>query len=85
MELFLFEKIRGNDARFQDILTNLYHDFKEKNGFTIKDIDKKAKSLRGVLEPFSDKGNIGLLKRSGFSDIQSVFQYLNFKGYLCIK
>ncbi len=83
--LFLFEKIRGNDARFQDILTNLYHDFKEKNGFSIKDIDEKAKSLRGVLEPFSDAGNIGLLKRSGFSDIQSVFQYLNFKGYLCIK
>lgn len=82
---FLFEKIRGNDARFQDILTNLYHDFKEKNGFTIDDIDKKAKSLRGVLEPFSDAGNIGLLKRSGFLDIQTVFQYLNFKGYLCIK
>ena len=82
---FLFENIRGNDARFQDILTNLYHDFKEKNGFSIKDIDEKAKSLRGVLEPFSDAGNIGLLKRSGFSDIQSVFQYLNFKGYLCIK
>ncbi len=82
---FVFEKIRGNDARFQDILTNLYHDFKEDNGFSVKDIDIKAKSLRGVLEPFSDAGNIGLLKRSGFSDIQTVFQYLNFKGYLCVK
>mgnify|MGYP000863892288 FL=1 len=82
---FLFEKIRGDDARFQDILTNLYHDFKEDNGFSIKDIDSKAKSLRGVLEPFSDRGNIGLLKRAGFSDIQTIFQYLNFKGYLCIK
>ena len=56
-----------------------------KDYYNILDIDKKAKSLRGVLEPFSDKGNIGLLKRSGFSDIQSVFQYLSFKGYLCIK
>ena len=82
---FLFEKIRGDDARFQDMLTNLYHDFKEDNGFSIKDIDSKAKSLRGVLEPFSNRGNIGLLKRAGFSDIQTIFQYLNFKGYLCIK
>ena len=24
---FLFEKIRGSDARFQDMYTNLYHDF----------------------------------------------------------
>jgi len=82
---FVFEKIRGNDARFQDILTSLYHEFKENNGFSIKEIDKKAKSLRGVLEPFSDLGNIGLIKRAGFTDIQPVFQYLNFKGYMCIK
>lgn len=83
--LFIFEKIRGNDARFQDMLTSLYHEFKENNGFSIKEIDSKAKSLRGVLEPFSDYGNIGLIKRAGFVDIQPVFQYLNFKGYLCIK
>ena len=82
---FVFEKIRGNDARFQDILTSLYHEFKENNGFSIKEIDTKAKSLRGVLEPFSDLGNIGLIKRAGFTDIQPVFQYLNFKGYMCIK
>ena len=67
------------------MLTSLYHDFKENNGFSIKEIDTKAKSLRGVLEPFSDFGNIGLIKRAGFVDIQPVFQYLNFKGYLCIK
>ena len=40
--------------------TNLYHDFKAENGFSIKQIDEKAKSLRGVLEPFSEKGNLDL-------------------------
>ena len=82
---FLFEKIRGADARFQDMYTNLYHDFKQSNGFSIKQIDEKAKSLRGVLEPFSEKGNLDMLKRAGFVDVCGVFQYLCFRGYLCIK
>ena len=80
-----FEKIRGADARFQDIFTSLYNDFKEGNGLSANEIVGKEKTLRGVLDPFSEKGNFGLLKRSGFEDIQSIFQYLNFKGYLCIK
>ncbi len=81
----LYEKIRGPDARFQDMYTSLYNDFKEKNGLSIYEIFNKQKSLRGVLEPFSDFGNIGLLKRAGFKDITTISQYLCFKGYLCIK
>src|SRR5690606_23619025 len=30
----LFEKVRGPDARFQDILTTLYNDYKLKQGYT---------------------------------------------------
>ena len=80
-----FEKIRGNDARFQDILTSLYSDFKEQNNFPALDILKKTKSIRGVFEPYSNFGNKSYLKRAGFKDVQTIFQYLCFKGYLCIK
>ena len=80
-----FEKIRGADARFQDILNSAYYDFKEEQGFSLKELNNKNKSLRGVMEPFSDKGNLGLLKRAGFEDIMPICQYINFKGYLCIK
>jgi len=80
-----FEKIRGNDARFQDILTSLYSDFKEQNNFPASDILKKKKSIREVLEPYSNFGNKSYLKRAGFKDVQTIFQYLCFKGYLCIK
>ena len=80
-----FEKIRGNDARFQDILTSLYSDFKEQNNIPSSDILKKTKSIRGVLEPYSNFGNKRYLKRGGFKDVQTIFQYLCFKGYLCIK
>ncbi len=81
----MFEKIRGNDARFDNILNSLYLDFKEDNKLSVKDILLKSKSLRGVLEPFSDSGNLGLIKRAGFKDVQTIMQSLCFKGYLCIK
>ena len=81
----MFEKIRASDARFQDIYSLMYNDFKLKNGFSEKEIINKSRSLKGVLEPFSDRGNTDLLKRAGFKDIITVFQWLCFKGFLCIK
>lgn len=81
----MFEKIRGNDARFHDILNSLYLDFKEDNKLNTQHIINKSKSLRGILEPFSDNGNLGLIRRAGFKDIQTIMQSICFKGYLCIK
>jgi len=62
----MFEKVRGPDARFQDILVSLYNDFKQRNGF-------------------STEGNLGLLRRAGFTDTTTVFKYLCFEGFLAIK
>ena len=82
---FLFEKIRGNDARFQDYFIQTYNDFKTNNGLTDIEILNKTRSLRSVLDPFSSKGNLDLLKRSGFKDISTIAQWANFKGWLAIK
>lgn len=81
----MFEKIRGSDARFQDIFTSLYNEFKLTNGFSEKEIINKTRSLKGVMEPFSDYGNNSMLSRSGFKDIIPIFQWVCFKGYLAIK
>jgi len=81
----LFEKVRGSDARFQDIFTSLYTDFKLKQGYRSDEIIAKSRSLKGVLEPFSTQGNIDLLKRAGFVDIITIFKYICFEGFLCIK
>lgn len=81
----LFEKVRGADARFQDILTNLYTDYKLQQGYEPQEIIAKSRSLKGVLEPFSTQGNIDLLKRAGFADIMTIFKYVCFEGFLCIK
>jgi tRNA (cmo5U34)-methyltransferase len=81
----MFEKTRGSDARFQDIITSLYTDFKLDNGFSIEEVFAKSKSLKGVLEPFSVQGNTDMLKRAGFQDIESVMKYISFEGFLAIK
>ncbi|MFL0082033.1 methyltransferase domain-containing protein [Tenacibaculum maritimum] len=81
----LFEKVRAGDARFQDIMTALYTDYKLEQGYTEQEIVSKTRSLKGVLEPFSTQGNIDLLKRAGFVDITSVFKYVSFEGFLAIK
>ncbi|HZI27500.1 MAG TPA: methyltransferase domain-containing protein [Gemmatimonadaceae bacterium] len=81
----LFEKVRGPDARFQDMSVALYNDFKAKNGFSADEILNKTASLKGVLEPFSTEGNLGLLRRAGFTDIMSVMKWICFEGFLAIK
>jgi tRNA (cmo5U34)-methyltransferase len=83
--LLLFEKVRGADARFQDILTALYTDYKLRKGYSAEDIISKSRSLKGVLEPFSTQGNVDLLRRAGFEDINTVQKYLCFEGFIAIK
>jgi len=81
----LFEKVRANDARFQDITTSLYNEYKIAQGYTPEEIFSKSRSLKGVLEPFSTQGNLDLLARAGFQDVLTIFKYLAFEGFLAIK
>lgn len=80
-----FEKVRACDARFQDMMTALYTDFKLEQGYSAGEIVGKTKSLKGVLEPFSTQGNLDMLKRAGFEDVTSVMKYVSFEGFLAIK
>jgi len=81
----MYEKVRASDARFQDMMTNLYNEYKLSNGYTPEEIINKTKSLKGVLEPFSSKANVDMLKRAGFEDIITIQKYINFEGFLAIK
>lgn len=83
--LVMFEKVRASHPRIQDIVTQLYNDFKLANGFTADEIIAKARSLRGVLEPLSSEENDALLEAAGFPIRAPVFRYLCFEGTLAIK
>ena len=80
-----FEKVRAPDARFQDMMSLIYNDFKMEQGYDANEIIQKSKSLKGVLEPFSSKANTEMLKRAGFKDTMSVFKFVCFEGFLAIK
>ncbi len=81
----IFEKVRSPDARFQDIISQLYNEYKLSNGYNKDEILSKTLSLKGVLEPFSTQGNLDMLKRAGFVDIMTISKYLCFEGFLAIK
>ena len=48
----MFEKVRANDARFQDISTALYNEFKLQNKYSPSEIFNKTRSLKGILDLF---------------------------------
>lgn len=81
----LFEKVGAPDSRFQDMMSCLYREFKQRNGFSSDEILNKELSLKGVLKPFSTAGNLGLLNRAGFTDVMTVMKYVCFEGFLAIK
>ncbi len=80
-----FEKVRAPDARFQDIVSQIYQDYKIDQGYSANEIISKSRSLKGVMEPFSSNANLGLLKRAGFKDTLSIMKFLCFEGWLAIK
>jgi tRNA (cmo5U34)-methyltransferase len=80
-----FEKVRGPDARFQDLMTQIYQEYKSDVGYNEKEIIQKSLSIRSVLEPFSSNANIQFLKRAGFKDVMTIMKYCCFEGFLAIK
>jgi len=80
-----FEKVRGPDARFQDLMSQIYQEYKSDIGYNEKEIIHKSLSIRSVLEPFSSNANVQFLKRAGFKDIMTIMKYCCFEGFLAIK
>ena len=83
--LIIFEKVRAKDARFQDIMSHLYVDYKLSNGYKPLEIFAKSRSLKGVLEPFSSEDNVRFIERAGFKDYMTIMKYVTFEGILAIK
>lgn len=80
-----FEKVRGPDARFQDMLNTIYSEYKLEAGYNETEILNKTLSLKGIMEPFTSEANIEFCARAGFKDIMVIFRFLCFEGYLAIK
>ena len=83
--IIFFDKVRAPDARFQDIMSQVYTNFKLDRNFSPDEILNKTNSLKGVLEPYSTNENFLFLKRAGFKDYMTIFKCITFEGFLAIK
>lgn len=83
--LILYEKTLGGDARVQDILTQMYFDFKARQGFDPAAIINKASALQGVAMPVSFDANRNMLLEAGFDTVEVVYRAFAFAGFLAIK
>ncbi|MFZ9000749.1 MAG: carboxy-S-adenosyl-L-methionine synthase CmoA [Bacteriovoracaceae bacterium] len=81
----LAEKIRTNDLEIEELTTDLYYDFKRRNGYSELEISQKREALEEVMIPTPPEEQIVLLKNAGFKSAEMVFRWYNFACYLCLK
>lgn len=83
--VILVEKVLGEGADISDLLVREYHSFKQGNGYSREDVDRKALSLEGVLVPVTARWNQELLAQSGFRQVECFWRWMNFAGWIAIK
>lgn len=79
------EKVVGNNAKFNEMWVEMYHEAKLRNGLSEKEVIAKARSIRGILKPLSIKENTNLLKNAGFKEVDMFFKWCNFAGFIAVK
>lgn len=81
----LSEKINSESALVHNLLTDLYYDFKRRNGYSELEISQKREALENVLVPLTPKEQLELLKNCGFMQSEMIFQWYNFASFIGIK
>ena len=83
--LVLSEKTISQDTMLNRSFIDLYLDFKRERGYSEIEISRKREALENVLVPFSIEENRQLLEKSGFSHIETFFQWFNFTSFIAVK
>lgn len=81
----LAEKIASSQAKIQDMITDLYYDFKRRNGYSELEISQKREALENVMTPLTPREQISMLEAAGFHQVDMIFRWYNFAAWLAIK
>ncbi|MCK5883515.1 MAG: carboxy-S-adenosyl-L-methionine synthase CmoA [Bacteriovoracaceae bacterium] len=81
----LSEKIKCTNHTVNDLLIDLYYDFKRRNGYSELEISQKREALENVLVPLTPERQIELLKKAGFKKVEVIFRWYNFACFIGIK
>ena len=83
--LVMSEKIAFKDEILNSLIIEMYHKFKESNGYSKLEISQKRLALENILTPESLDTHQSRLKSIGFQTFSVWFQCLNFASMLAIK
>jgi tRNA (cmo5U34)-methyltransferase len=82
--LILSEKLRFEDTKQHDLLTNLHIAFKRANGYSELEIAQKRSAIEKVMLPDSFEQHRERLLAAGFSQVVPWFQCLNFASLIAL-
>lgn len=83
--MLLSEKIKFSADDEQDFQTDMYHHFKQLNGYTSLEVSQKRKALENVLVPDTIEQHFKRLKDAGFDKCYLWFRCFNFVSIAAFK
>jgi tRNA (cmo5U34)-methyltransferase len=83
--MLLSEKIKFGDDDEQNFQTDMYHHFKQLNGYTGLEVSQKRKALENVLVPDTIEQHFKRLKDAGFDKCYLWFRCFNFVSIAAFK
>jgi tRNA (cmo5U34)-methyltransferase len=83
--VILVEKVLGSTAVLNELMVQMYLDMKRQNGYSQEQIDRKRLALEGVLVPVTERWNREMLQASGFDQVDCIWRWMNFAGWLGIR
>ncbi|HEC1770783.1 TPA: carboxy-S-adenosyl-L-methionine synthase CmoA, partial [Campylobacter lari] len=72
----LSEKILYEDVKIAKKMIQIYEQYKLEQGYSKLEISSKREALENVLIPYTQNENITMLKKAGFSKVESVFKWV---------
>ncbi|RUO19692.1 carboxy-S-adenosyl-L-methionine synthase CmoA [Aliidiomarina iranensis] len=83
--LVISEKVKHHDNVADELLIDLYHEFKRNNGYSDLEISQKRAALENVMRLNTPEEHIQRLTNAGFSTVQEWFRCFNFTSWLALK
>lgn len=83
--LVLSEKVCFDDAKVQDIITDIHHQFKREQGYSDLEIAQKREAIENIMKLETQDQHIQRLTSSGFKHITQWHQNTAFCSFLAIK
>lgn len=83
--LLISEKVRNAAPQLQELTTSIYERFKEQQGYSRTEIERKKEALDQVLIPFTEDEHRKHLSAVGFEAVESLMKWNNFVTLVALK